>query len=681
MSGALSCDVRIEFGFGSPPGAASPTWTDVSAYVALDVAPIRIEPGQSGERTSLSPRRLSFVLDNDPKSPGLTSGRFDPRNASGPYYGSLVPRVPVRVRADIPSGGVSYGSGTYGSGTYGTITSYTLFRGFVDGGWPQDWSSDFTRYVPIEAIDGVGYASQTPVPASAFEATLDDYFAANSITPDAWFRASEEGHIDRLSGKTAGSSCLLVSTDSLIIGDESTFGAVEREGFSLTQDSTLYPVQTATSSGTDLLWSAFFRADLPEGDPLTATWLACVPTSTVNPTYSFYVIADSGSITVAVGNQYGEATTSATTIDGFDIAPLDGAVHHIAVWSSLPTSGGGGAAASIRVWMDGQELATGGTSSNLDSRPGVRYGIGGHPFDSEVSASRYAGVLDHVIQWWNIGSWSVTVDEVVATVYDARLSRSGDTMDERFSWLLSICGWDHVGTVDASGIITLKRHDGRGQLSDALAIVEATEQGRIWIDNEGRFRFSNRSWAWNDTASTSVQYTFSDDPTDLAGSALPYLANRTVIVDDDRRLVNVAKVTREDGREQVVEDSASIATYGRRNPVDINNLLFPTDSQARSVAEWVIYSRSDTQPRVEELSFSVEQSPTAMLAAAVDIEPGHLIRTTRNGVDIDAHVSAVGHEISFDHWYVDLVLDGTRAGYTWFRWGTSNWGGSDGWAF
>jgi len=75
------------------------------------------------------------------------------------------------------------------------------------------------------------------------------------------------------------------------------------------------------------------------------------------------------------------------------------------------------------------------------------------------------------------------------------------------------------------------------------------------------------------------------------------------------------------------------------------------------------------------------------------VEPGHLVRVTKlppkdsAGVDIgpattvDAHVTGVRHQWGFTGWTVTLFLDASRAGRTFFKWGTSTWGGSDGWAF
>jgi hypothetical protein len=671
-TGALTgIDVAVEIGFGSPPGAASPSWTDVSAYVAWDVAPIRIEPGRTAERDGLAARRLTLTLDNDPVAPALTSRRFDPRNASGPYYGDLVPRVPIRVRV-----------------TY-SATTWTLFRGFIDGGWPQDWSNQFMRYVPIEAVDAIAYMAQTPPPASAFESTVDAYFAAESISPDVWLRSASEGHLDKLTGKPVNATTAMVPVDGVILGEGQAFGTESRDGYSLTQDASLFPVQEADSSGTELLWTCWFRADLDDADTASVD-LVIVPTDDPATSAAFRVRATPTGVAVTVGNQYGEEDGffQATVVgDDGTVTPLDGKPHLAAVWASLPTSGGGGAAASVRVWLDAVELfKTTGSDSNSDASPSNRMGIGGHPFNIDAG-SRYDGVIDHVISWWDSGAWSVTADEVVAAIYAARTARAGDRLDERFTWLADAVGWDHVGTVDVSGIVTQKRHDGAGSTLDILTVLEESEQGRIWVDNEGRLRFSQRGWAWDDATANTVQETFSDDATDLAGSALPYLADLSRIVDDDRKLVNVAKVTRSDGREQTVEDAASIAAHGRRNPVDLNNLLYATDRQSRSVAEWIVYAAAEPTPRVEKLAVSVMNKAANLAPFAAQVEPGWLLRVKRDGVTVDAHVVAAGHEISIDRWIIDLLIDGTRAGYSWFRWddgtGTvgSQWDGTDGWAF
>jgi hypothetical protein len=285
----------------------------------------------------------------------------------------------------------------------------------------------------------------------------------------------------------------------------------------------------------------------------------------------------------------------------------------------------------------------------------------------------------------------VTVEEAVTRLFDAgRVARAGDSMDARMGWLLEASGWGLVGTLDAASVATEQGYRRRNTVLELLQTIEDTEQGRVWVDNDGQFRFSARSWPTSDTVSATVQATFGD-----TGSDLPYSAALSRIVDDDRQVVNVAQVTRQYGTQQQAENAASIAAYGRRQPVTLSNLLFSNDKQSRAVAEWLVAAKGEPTPRVEVLTFHPANVPASLVPFACDVEPGWLVRTNRDGQTFDAHVVDVGHQIGPTTWEVSLHMDGTRAqdltGFTWddgtstvgTPWddGTGTTTGAKGWVF
>ena len=100
----------IEIAFTDGPYVVSPTWTDVTAYVrSMDIS-----RGIPDEWTLQADGSATVVLSNRDR-------RFDPFNTSGPYYGNLLPRRQIRIRA------------THGG------TTYDVFRGFISG-WPPEWT-------------------------------------------------------------------------------------------------------------------------------------------------------------------------------------------------------------------------------------------------------------------------------------------------------------------------------------------------------------------------------------------------------------------------------------------------------------------------------------------------------------------------------------------------------------
>ena len=133
-------DVTVEAAFGDNPLDTSPSWTDISAYVR-DVS---ISRGRQSEFAKYAPGTATIRLDNRDR-------RFDPEYTSGPYYGDLVPMVPVRVTSNYNGG-----------------TDYTLYYGFITG-WPTVYNQANTDAVSIvKAIDANRLLGNTVI-------DVDDY--------------------------------------------------------------------------------------------------------------------------------------------------------------------------------------------------------------------------------------------------------------------------------------------------------------------------------------------------------------------------------------------------------------------------------------------------------------------------------------------------------------------------
>ena len=100
----------VEVAFTDGPYVVSPTWTDVTAYVrSMDIS-----RGIPDDWTLQADGSATVTLSNRDR-------RFDPFNTTGPYYGNLLPRRQIRIRA------------THGG------TTYDVFRGFISG-WPPEWT-------------------------------------------------------------------------------------------------------------------------------------------------------------------------------------------------------------------------------------------------------------------------------------------------------------------------------------------------------------------------------------------------------------------------------------------------------------------------------------------------------------------------------------------------------------
>lgn len=154
MAYPTSVTVGIDMTHG--PFDASFTFVDVTAYVTGNV---HYEWGRSNILDSVQPSRGSFTLDN-------SDGRFDPSNASGPYYGNLKPRRRVRIET-VVSG-----------------ITYDVAWGFIEG-WPLRWDGRKKCYVDITFTDSLAMFAQMHMPESVWD------WRMLTTTPYLWYKLGD----------------------------------------------------------------------------------------------------------------------------------------------------------------------------------------------------------------------------------------------------------------------------------------------------------------------------------------------------------------------------------------------------------------------------------------------------------------------------------------------------------
>lgn len=126
----------IEIAFDDGPYVVSPTWTDVTSYVRE----FSTSRGVPDDWTFQADGSATVTLSNRDR-------RFDPFNTSGPYYGKLLPRRQIRIRAT--SGG----------------TTYDVFRGFI-AGWPPEWTdAGYDSTVTLSCFDALQLLGSSSLPA------------------------------------------------------------------------------------------------------------------------------------------------------------------------------------------------------------------------------------------------------------------------------------------------------------------------------------------------------------------------------------------------------------------------------------------------------------------------------------------------------------------------------------
>jgi hypothetical protein len=652
IPGGMTITVEVAFG-ATGPDDPSPTWTDISRSVLVSSG-IVAEKGRETLADKIGVGTLKLTLNNQ-------SDDFNPENTGGAYYPDVVDGVPIRLRL-----------------TNGATTE-TVWRGYVDA-WPQvDRLKEKT--VEVECFDMFGLIAQGIAPVSGWDLAVEGL----ATQPDRWFKCGDTGWMDNKTAKQWKHTGGLKKREALIYGADGAWGQDDPDGFGQVDELLLQPYAGR------LVVSMWIDLDIVAG---TSQAIACQGLKTFiigvdsypSPqfdgqalTVAFGTLSNSGSVTFRGGAQ------SLFSLSGLKhvLIVIDPPVTAASWWSPSMNWAYGSApnAQFAACYINGVEVP--GIGSTLASNPTPTAPtspmlIGG--FSSGIAP--YVGALDEVLIWQDHPDSFDDLGTIAAELYSAGSSPwSNERLDERLGRLTSALGVPNsVGALDVSGIVTQQSYASADPL-DLLQKVEDTEQGRVWIDRLGDIRFSQRSWAWDDTVSNTVQFTFSDDPAEIAGGDFQMLAEGLKLTRDTREVTNVAKVNSTNGRQQVVQDDASIMARGIRNPYTLSGLLHPSDRQSLSIAEWTILSRSQPQTKLTELTVSVSRNSALYATFAQTVEEGHLVEVNREGVQYLCHVTGIKHRVSEGGWFVTLSLDSTRTGYSFFKWGTSTWGGSVGWAF
>jgi hypothetical protein len=112
--------VVTEVAFSTDPGAALPTWTDISAYVKN----CNPDHGRDDEYADFAPGTNQIVLNNNDR-------RFDPTYAAGPYYPNVVPNRRIRQYVSGPLLGIEFW-GDFEAGADGTAPEWTALNGALE---------------------------------------------------------------------------------------------------------------------------------------------------------------------------------------------------------------------------------------------------------------------------------------------------------------------------------------------------------------------------------------------------------------------------------------------------------------------------------------------------------------------------------------------------------------------
>lgn len=625
--------LTVEIGFSTTGGAnAVPlggdlsdiVWTDVSEYVR-DLSTRR---GRNNELDSFSPGTMSVTLSN-------TDRRFDPEYAAGPYFGSVTPSRPIRVRAEYDGQGVE-----------------DLFFGWVDG-WDQQYVQPNDASVVVTATDGFKILNQLTL-----SGVYDYIFAQQSGVFARYILNDVTGSISLVDSEGAAPLLPVINpTNSALLGGSAG-------PFTSTTTISAPPMLPETSENSlefDGLRGANLRNFLPFGTgDVRAASLFIKTSSTTDGNYAVVNIAnltrDGFVFGMIVSNGIG-------TIKGYRLAYSDGTETAEYV-SNIQVNDGEPHLIALCQFNSGQEPSVDGVpmtkrfiSSSGISRSTYSLGlptkdrvIDGSPyFDFDLSLAFVGTMFDFVI--W--GSSLPDFAELYAS--GVGLYGVGDTPASQLDDLLNAADW--MG--DARNIYTGETAMGGlafagSTVLDVAKSIELAEQGRLFMAGDGYVTLLGRN-----TVQTVAQYATSQATFGDGVGELPY--TEIEFAYDDRLIFNRSTVQRAGGVPFTANDAVSQGQYFIRSE-SIQNFRVADDNFSSEVANYHVLIYAQPFLRVESIEVQARSNPGSLFPKIFEYDLGTRITVTRHPQSVGSPISkellieGVSHSVSMSNWVTTWTL-------------------------
>lgn len=655
--------VKVELAFGSTwqTEPSNRTWTDVTSYV-LNKDRLVFSRGASAARGEIDTGSCSLSLKN-------TSRRFDPTYTSGPYYGQLKPGVPLRVSVVV--GAAVTGSILMETGD--TLLQETgddlllelsgapfvpVWYGTV-AAWPQKYDrGNRFAWVPVQAFDGFDKLSRAKLPRSVL--------AAEVLTdaPKAYWRMEQPAHGQPMIDSSGNNH------HGVYVNPGSGESLVNDGGQSLTTVANGDSVGSFVGSGLPEVWPVTFEAWVKFDRDLAKTHMIVSVGKDTSFTSGVHFKVEKGGLGSPNGELILEFHRPGSIY--FQIVGSsrvdDGMPHHVVFTMSSAIPSG------MRLFVDGvQETTTVLTGLAGTSWVGFnQWGVGNAPDNTNGDYALVGAVDDTAIY-----NTALQPARVLAHYNAGHAPLSGQTADQRVGWILDEVGWP-TGLRDfqtgGGPLGPALFREGDGAL-DVLRRTMQAEDGLLFVNASGSLRLYDRYWRWLNSLATTSQFTFTDQNT-----ARGYGEFELSL--DDELLVNVARVTRRDGAEQVASNTASVAAYGEAE-LQLSDLPLTDDRQAVSLAEWVVATRSTPLPRVPNIRVPLHRYSASDQNTVLQLEIGHRVTVNRtpqavgSAISLDFHIAGISQEISeSEWWWTAFVTPVPQSTVTPLLWDTGTWDSS-----
>lgn len=616
-------ELDVDVAFGSGPFTPSPTWTRVTDYVSA-AHPIQIQQGRESEDGATNPATLSLVLNNSiNQAPGR---RFDPDYTSGPYYGQLNLRTPIRVWCRRNS------------------TDHPLFTGHVQSWRQVQIAGSHDSVTEVTAVDVMAIVGNTPCPSTAVALRwLAD-------RPEVYVPLEEEslGPIADVSRNawTGSYPPRVQVVDSIIRGQTGK----KAKGITTTGagnfDGLIVNMTAATSPENLLTLEAWVKVTAFDSATLAVTGL--VRPFVIYAGAVSNILRIEANVTSTTGDEYAYWESSVHESNGTEHAgwtwPLtfNQTTHVCVVLEDTHDV--------LRLYIDGSLVGSANVTGTFDGGSLTPTLVAG------VDGDESTGYLAHVAAYQS----ALTAEEVQAHYEAAVVGGALQTAAERLDLLAEYAGLTDAELFDTSTMGThtfLAASDFSGSVLDEMRKIIEADAGRMFVDGYGVLTCQSRitDIEPGETAHIVSQGTYGDDPT----TEIRYEDwNREPA--SESLLQNVVVVN---GTE--IRDDDSVRLYGPAAAQYTVPIASPI--AARAWAEAKLERFATPAPRIDRLTINMRGHLSAERNTAINttlgLELGHRITATIRpadglGDDVTEQVRVEGirDTITRNTWTRDLYL-------------------------
>lgn len=573
----------VEIGFDHGPYELSPTWTDVTAYVWN----MTIDRGRSDDWSDFD-GSASVTLNNRDR-------RFDPYYTSGPYFGKLLPRRQIRIRAQTIEAGVT--------------TTHDVFRGFVDG-WSPSWTDAGTNSsVTLSCFDALQLLGSEQLPADWSR----DYIL--STAPRHYWPCDEP-----VTPFTAGGTLKdygsypqnLTTTAAATSGAQLAVGLVNSsvQGTNGVSAASDYGAVLGASSFTVSMW-AVLDADVTTsfGEIGNCSWTLGFQSTTAKYTVLIDDYANSG--------LYRSYTTTGT---------FDGGMPRMISFSfNVSTK-------AFALYLDGIAVATSVITGGSFYIPiGEQTNIGG-------------GQIQQLIIWT-----SVVSQAVIQEIWKYSTVSLAETTSARFQRIIGQTAFPSALTSPAASPVNsvLDISDDAPFVAPELRIVATSEGGPLFVSKNGTVTMFSQLQQFNQTKSIVSQVTYGEGGTDMGTSV--------ELAPDGDSMRNVVNVGMSQGGVYNQENATSTAAYGAAS-MGLDTQV-QTLANAQSLANIATGWGGQVYPRLSPIDVVLDSAniwkPTLdlelMERITVKVKP-----PTGNTVTVPMLVNAIRHDVVPGYWQTTL---------------------------